>query len=785
MSPVSVANMFPAAKRGRVRTKVGKSEEGTPEIRNSGPEKPEIAISAPETTVKRTLRGRGGGESEIEEIPIGVLAVPSRTRSSRSKTPEETEPEAGAIPSKTRSSRNKTQENTNVSLDIPTKTRSSRNKTPDNPSPKSHVPTKTRSARNKTPDNPLPISHVPAKTRSSRNKTPEKDAVLSSTRSSRSKEVSPANLDVPPEKSKSIKAKPAKSQGGVNGDKDELDEGMDTGDNSVVDDPVDCLTEQFETIEIKETVKQLHPSPKLVPSRATRRWNQGQNKQKNQDQQQTSSSLKPPISCPPTDQEVEIVTASTIVTALAQAEDLSRKLTPVEVKEKLSKVGKLADLKVALTGINKAGTKTSTRSTRTSRRNKGKEEEVETEEKEEKKEVSPSYERFHTLSQAVDGNLPLPYTYKLLAEVFRCTDTIMGMLHNRREIATLEKLKKAVQEMTKKDFKESFLKQIKWLFPAGYKYFWEKEMGKFGARKNEYELHVAVNTDYKKDMMEDKSPDNVMKAFVKLGPNMMVERRRIAENCVLETVKKHHQSFCSSLHPPIIVEEDKLLKWHRDFDVDACPEIPQEEFPPKPNVEKLLTAKQVLEKAEQLFNLNPRLSEALVKVADTVEQGEKGEKVGSNVGEKKEEPPKEVKEDPVPKHLKGLNPKLIEKIRAKEAAKAKFELTVDTGAAQKLARYRRLPGLARLIRSVFISEQKAALPLQMVAKKSSECHPGSVTAKDIEEDVREMVKVVAPWPTLHTVREVTYLKINNNIDINQVVEKLENFKSLAEQGKLN
>ena len=73
----------------------------------------------------------------------------------------------------------------------------------------------------------------------------------------------------------------------------------------------------------------------------------------------------------------------------------------------------------------------------------------------------------------------------------------------------------------------------------------------------------------------------------------------------------------------------------------------------------------------------------------------------------------------------------------------------------------------------------------MVAKKSSECHPGSVTAKDIEEDVREMVKVVAPWPTLHTVREVTYLKINNNIDINQVVEKLDNFKSLAEQGKLN
>merc|ERR550519_735428 len=78
-----------------------------------------------------------------------------------------------------------------------------------------------------------------------------------------------------------------------------------------------------------------------------------------------------------------------------------------------------------------------------------------TEEKEEKKkEVSPSYERFHTLSQAVDGTLPLPHTYKLLGEIFRCTDTVMGMLHNRREIVTLEKIKKAVQEMLKKDLKK-------------------------------------------------------------------------------------------------------------------------------------------------------------------------------------------------------------------------------------------------------------------------------------------------------------------------------------------
>ena len=102
-----------------------------------------------------------------------------------------------------------------------------------------------------------------------------------------------------------------------------------------------------------------------------------------------------------------------------------------------------------------------------------------------------------------------------------------------------------------------------------------------------------------------------------------------------------------------------------------------------------------------------------------------------------------------------------------------------------MCRYRRLPVLARTIRHIFISEQKAALPIQFICRKTVECYSGSVNVADIEEDVKELVKVVVPWPTLHNVRDIMYLKINNNIDINNVVAKLEKFKLLAEQGKLN
>lgn len=39
---------------------------------------------------------------------------------------------------------------------------------------------------------------------------------------------------------------------------------------------------------------------------------------------------------------------------------------------------------------------------------------------------------------------------QVLEEKFRCTDTVVTMLQKRKEICTLDKLKQAVQEMTRR-----------------------------------------------------------------------------------------------------------------------------------------------------------------------------------------------------------------------------------------------------------------------------------------------------------------------------------------------
>jgi len=67
----------------------------------------------------------------------------------------------------------------------------------------------------------------------------------------------------------------------------------------------------------------------------------------------------------------------------------------------------------------------------------------------------PAYERFHALAQPVSSDtssatLPLPYKYKTLAEMFRCTETVLNLLGQRKEKCTFSKLRDAVQQMSRK-----------------------------------------------------------------------------------------------------------------------------------------------------------------------------------------------------------------------------------------------------------------------------------------------------------------------------------------------
>lgn len=115
-----------------------------------------------------------------------------------------------------------------------------------------------------------------------------------------------------------------------------------------------------------------------------------------------------------------------------------------------------------------------------------------------------------------------------------------------------------------------------------------------------------------------------------MGPNVLLERKRKFYNALLDIVKEEHEKFLQSLDPPMVIPKDKITRWHPEFDIEACRDIEKSELPNPPTQEKLATAKDVLEKANMMFNNSARMQKAIEMLADN--RAKMGTDTSSNTG---------------------------------------------------------------------------------------------------------------------------------------------------------
>uniref|UniRef100_A0A8C1CVD8 Chromatin licensing and DNA replication factor 1 n=1 Tax=Cyprinus carpio carpio TaxID=630221 RepID=A0A8C1CVD8_CYPCA len=317
----------------------------------------------------------------------------------------------------------------------------------------------------------------------------------------------------------------------------------------------------------------------------------------------------------------------------------------------------------------------------------------------EEREKLPAYQRYHTPAQDVPPGLTLPYQYKVLGEMFRSTDTIVGMLFNRSETVTFAKIKQGVQDMTHKRFEESHLGQIKGVYPSAYTFRQEKNIPSFSAtaKRSSYQLTV-----------EPVIEEEFNGTRPVLSASRLLERRHIFHQNLVDIVKGHHKVFLASLNPPIVVPDDKLTRWHPRFSVDEVPNIKPSDLPQPPQTEKLTSAQEVLDKARAL--MTPKMEKALanmaLKTAETV------------CAKEPETSAKSVpKPTETPSALKGVSQSLLERIRAKEAQKVHAAMTRNPQQEGRLLMMSRLPDLARILRNVFVAEKKPALIMELACNR--------------------------------------------------------------------
>ncbi|XP_019959134.2 DNA replication factor Cdt1 isoform X1 [Paralichthys olivaceus] len=376
----------------------------------------------------------------------------------------------------------------------------------------------------------------------------------------------------------------------------------------------------------------------------------------------------------------------------------------------------------------------------------------------------PAYQRYHTLAQAAPPGLTLPYQYKVLAEMFRSMDTVVAMLHNRCETVTFAKVKQGVQDMMHKRFEESHVGQIKTVVPEAYTFRQEKNIPTFNSsiKKGSYQLTVEPV------ILSDQN-----EARPVLSASRLLERRHIFHWNLVDIVKQHHKEFLSSIVPPVSVPEDKLTRWHPRFNVDTVPAILTSALPQPPHTERLATAQEVLDKARSL--ITPKMEKALVSLSLKTED---------KAVEKDPAPPPTPAPSAaqVPTALKGVSQSLLDRIRAKEAQKLQATMTRNPSQEERLVMMSRLGELARLLRMVFVSEKKQALIMEVACNRMVASYRSALSTGEMEKHIRLLAEVAADWLTIHPIRKDFYLKLNKNMELSLVLDKLN--RRLREEERL-
>ncbi|XP_050675180.1 DNA replication factor Cdt1-like [Leptidea sinapis] len=363
------------------------------------------------------------------------------------------------------------------------------------------------------------------------------------------------------------------------------------------------------------------------------------------------------------------------------------------------------------------------------------------------------------------SGLPLPQQYRHLAELFRAVETVIALLYNRNEKVTFSKLKPSVQEMLKRVFTEKHVAQIKHLVPDFY-HFEVQKIKSFSTSSNKDSYELVISPNFPNDIKT-------------MNPSVLLERRRYFYETLMQLVKKHHSLYLSTLDPPMIIPDHKLVRWHPEFELEKVPEVESAKLPEAPNPEKVSSAQDVLAKARQLLKCNTKMERALEKLAQAKSRGlteqEKsvtGYKDTKTVGLQTNEPSTSniTLLNPA---LSGLPAALLEKVKLKQAAKALEAMTRSSDKEQKYVIYSRLPDLARTLRNIFVTERKNVLALNIILSKLDNSFKSSVSANDIQRDINILTEAVPEWVKMHNIRNTSYLKLEKSTDLKTVILKLE------------
>lgn len=375
------------------------------------------------------------------------------------------------------------------------------------------------------------------------------------------------------------------------------------------------------------------------------------------------------------------------------------------------------------------------------------------------------------------STLKLPQKFKLLLEAFKCSDSVLFLLNQRKEVCTFDRLKQSVQKMTSKDFTAKHLGMMKTVYPAAFKFRQEKGLHRVSGGKNQdYQMTIESNFDLA-----------LCKKDAPLSSTVLITRRLAFENNLLDITKQHHQKFIRKLN--LNLSDAEIHRWHPNFKLDDVPQVEAAVLPQAPVQKGFTSAADMIAKSRGLAT---KVVNALEKAAGCGYKPEGGNDPDATIVAQEITPspvPAKEASTPTPKNkndsknsnLKGVSQSLLDRIRQKEQQKAAIQMTRDPEKEKRLAMLERLPEISRIINSYFVTEKKAAIALEDCLTKLKDSYGSAISIVQLDEHVKLLASLVPKWLLTPVVRKQSYLKLAKGLDINHVLNELQIIKKREEE----
>ncbi|KAE9420319.1 hypothetical protein Angca_005868, partial [Angiostrongylus cantonensis] len=397
-----------------------------------------------------------------------------------------------------------------------------------------------------------------------------------------------------------------------------------------------------------------------------------------------------------------------------------------------------------------------------------------------------------------NSTLPLPRNYRRLHESFQSCDRVLSIYTAQGRRCLVDEIQMNVEKNTKITFSRKHLAQIIHVYPSSYDIKVEKKWSPFGGEsksRGKFELVMAANliNDLTGYMLPDTASKTDNQPLPKVTPVKLFSPRKkvvtavprepivdsrprlegwrmtcrshVFKHKLVEIVKKFHQKFLERVGLLLNESElSRLRRFHPKFDLDhECEEIVEAELPHIPSD----TDEPHLEMKDYLATVDT--SVPLPKAVDTAIEDLKSpsKKLVSSCSATPLSPRKFAEQQ-------SLKPKgamsLLERIRAKEAAKKLADSLRDPVAEKKIEVLQRiLHGLLRCITTYFAFKKVRSIDVNTLSEQIMRSQ-SALNRALILEHISALCETAPEYFTITEIGGKRYLQLKQNNYV--AIEKL-------------